>query len=189
MSGGARTVWEQRHRQACAGSPEPFAAEMVELLPRGIALDIAAGTGRHSLMLARAGFVVHAIDFSIPAMVGLQAAAAAQNLPIYPLVADLDAFPLPAKRYEVVVNVSFLDRRLVPALKNALKIGGALLFDTFLVDQAEIGHPRNPEFLLRHYELRELLQGFEIARYREGLTVYPSGERAWRAGALAFRRS
>ncbi len=189
MSGNPRIVWEERHRQARAGSPEPFAAEMLDLLPGGIALDVAAGAGRHSLMLARAGFTVHAIDFSVPAMVGLKAAAAAENLPIYPLVADLDVFSLPSSRYDVVVNISFLDRKLVPALKSALKIGGALLFDTFLVDQAEIGHPRNPDFLLRHYELRELLSGLEIARYREGLTVYPSGERAWRAGALAFRRS
>jgi tellurite methyltransferase len=189
MSGGLRTSWEERHRQGRAGSPEPFAAEMLDLLPRGIALDVAAGTGRHALMLARAGFSVHAIDFSLPAMAGLKAAAVAENLPIYPLVADLDVFPLPADRYDVVVNISFLDRRLVPALKSALKMGGALLFDTFLVDQAEIGHPRNPDFLLRHYELRELLSGLAIRRYREGLTVYPSGERAWRAGALAFRRS
>jgi len=37
--------------------------------------------------------------------------------------------------------------------------------------------------------LRELLSGLEILRYREGLTVYDGGECAWRAGALALRRS
>jgi hypothetical protein len=61
------------------------------------------------------------------------------------------------------------------------------LFDTFLIDQAEIGHPRNPDFLLKHYELREMLRGFELIRYREGLTIYPDGFHAWRASALARR--
>ena len=46
---------------------------------------------------------------------------------------------------------------------------------------------RNPDFLLRHFELKELLGDLEIVRYREGLTVYPGGQQAWRAGALARR--
>lgn len=188
MSESDRTVWEARHREQSVGAPEPFVTEMLPLLPRGLALDVAAGTGRHSLMLARAGFAVHAIDYSLPAMVKLAAAARAEELPVYPLVADLDSFPLPAARYNTIINTCFLDRKLIPALKRALKIGGALLFDTFLIDQAEIGHPRNPAFLLGHYELRTLLEGLEIIRYREGLTVYPNGSRAWRAGAVAMRR-
>jgi len=188
MSESNRTVWETRHAEQSAGPPEPFVAEMLPLLPRSLALDIAAGTGRHSIVLARAGFTVHAIDFSLPAMFKLAAAASAESLPIYPLIADLDSFPLPEARYDAIVNSTFLDRKLIPALKRALKVGGALLFDTFLIDQAETGHPRNPDFLLGHYELRALLDGLEIVRYREGLTVYPNGTRAWRAGAVAMRR-
>jgi tellurite methyltransferase len=189
MSQGLRAVWEERHRQQRIGAPEPFAVEVLPLLPRGLALDVAAGTGRHSLWLARAGFTVHAIDFSLPAMLGLAAAGVAENLRVHPLVADLEVYPVPAARYDTIVNISFLDRKLIAALKGALKIGGALLFDTFLIDQAEIGHPRNPDFLLGHYELRALLEGLDIVRYREGLTVYANGERAWRVGALAIRRA
>ena len=188
MSESVRAVWEDRHREQRIGAPEPFALEMLPLLPRGLALDVAAGTGRHSLWLARAGFTVHAIDFSLPAMLKLASAAAAENLPVHPLVADLEVFPLPSARYDAILNICFLDRKLIATLKGALKIGGALLFETFLIDQAEIGHPRNPDFLLGHYELRALLGGLEIVRYREGLTVYSSGERAWRGGALAIRR-
>ncbi len=188
MSESMRTVWEQRHRAQGIGAPEPFAAEMLPLLPRGLALDVAAGTGRHSIWLARAGFTVDAIDFSFAAMLKLSAAAASEALPVRALVADLDCCPLPRERYDTILNISFLDRRLIGSLKAALKIGGALLFDTFLIDQAGIGHPRNPDFLLGHYELRAMLEGLEIIRYREGLTVYQSGERAWRAGALAIRR-
>jgi tellurite methyltransferase len=189
MSEELRALWQERHRQQRVGAPEPFVTEMLPLLPRGLALDVAAGTGRHSIALARAGFTVHAVDFSLPAMLKLHDAAAAQRLPIRPVVAELETFALPQLRYDAIVNVSFLDRKLTAALKAALKIGGALLFDTFLIDQAEIGHPRNPDFLLGHYELRALLEGLEIVRYREGLTVYPDGQRAWRAGALAIREN
>jgi len=134
MSESSRKVWENRHREQSIGPPEPFVAEMLPLLPHGLVLDIAAGTGRHSIVLARNGFTVQAIDFSIPAMLKLAAAARAESLPVFPLIADLDAFPLPMARYDVIVNSTFLDRKLIPALKRALKIGGALLFDTFLID-------------------------------------------------------
>ena len=60
--------------------------------------------------------------------------------------------------------------------------------DTFLIDQAALGHPRNPRFLLEHYELLALLEGLQTLCYREGLTVYPDQTKAWRASALARRK-
>jgi tellurite methyltransferase len=72
-------------------------------------------------------------------------------------------------------------------LKMVLRVGGMLLFDTFLIDQAAVGHPRNPRFLLEHYELRDLLSDMELIRYREGIVDYGGGKKAWRAIALARR--
>ncbi len=187
-----RREWDERYRAGAAPeAPEPWVIEMMPLLPRnGLALDVAAGAGRHSILLARAGFRVVAIDYAEAGLRALQAVARAERLTVWPVVADLCVFPLPRARFDVVLNVSFLDRALMPRLVESLKPGGALLFDTFLIDQAAAGHPRNPEFLLKHYELRQLLDaaGMDIIRYREGLTVYPGGKRAWRAAALATRR-
>lgn len=184
-----RRDWQER-QQTSAGprAPEPSVVEMLDLLPRGLALDVAAGTGRHSLMLARAGFNVVAIDYAEPALRTLQSIARAEGLPVWPLVADLSAFPLPRGRFDTILNLNFLDRALVPRLIDALRPDGAMLFDTFLIDQAVSGHPRNPDFLLAHYELRELLGELDLARYREGLVIYPDGKSAWRAAALAVRR-
>lgn len=191
MSDAKRQEWEGRYRAGAApDAPEPWVMEMTPLLPRGgFALDVAAGTGRHSLVLARAGFRVIAIDYADSGLRALQAAARAERLAIWPVAADLCAFPLPRGRFDLVLNVSFLDRALVPRLVASLKPGGLLLFDTFLIDQAAAGHPRNPEFLLKHYELREMLDAasMDIIRYREGITVYPGGKCAWRAGALATK--
>jgi len=194
-----RKASDARHRtNAAPGAPEPSVIEMLELLPRGLALDIAAGSGRHSLLLARARFEVVAIDYAEAGLRALQTFARAERLPIWPLAADLSDFPLPRARFDAILNVNFLDRSLVPELIGALRPGGALLFDTFLIDQAATGHPRNPDFMLRHYELREMLAAemhpeqmhvqMDLVRYREGIVAYPDGKRAWRATALAIRR-
>jgi SAM-dependent methyltransferase len=192
MNHAGRREWDERYRSGAApDAPEPWVIEMMPLLPRGgLALDVAAGAGRHSLMLARAGFKVVAIDYAEAGLRVTQAVARAERLAVWPAVADLCVLPLPRSRFDVVLNVSFLDRTLVPRLVASLKRGGALIFDTFLIDQAAVGHPRNPNFLLQHYELREMLDamGMEIIRYREGITVYPGGKRAWRAAALATKR-
>jgi tellurite methyltransferase len=184
-----RHDWETRQR-ASAGprAPEPSVVEMLDLLPRGLALDVAAGTGRHSLLLGRSGFRVVAIDYAQAALRTLQSIARADKLSIWPLVADLSAFSLPRGRFDAILNLNFLDRALVPRLIDALRPGGALLFDTFLIDQAATGHPRNADFMLQHYELRELLREMDLVRYREGLVVYPDGQSAWRAAALAIRK-
>jgi SAM-dependent methyltransferase len=181
--------WEARHRESNPGIPEPSLIEMLPLMRPGLALDIAAGTGRNAIALARAGFRVVAADFSVTAMRILGNSASAANLPIKPTVADLEsALPFHPASFDAVVNISFLDRALVPHLKSLLRVGGLLFFDTFLIDQAVLGHPRDPRFLLRHYELREMLSDMELIHYREGLTLYAQDKRAWRATALARRR-
>lgn len=184
-----RSDWETHHRTGSApGAPEPWVVEMLDLLPRGLAVDVASGTGRHSLLLARAGFRVVAIDYAEAALRTLQSIARAEKLPVWPLAADHSIFPLPRGRFDTILNVNFLDRALVPRLIDALRPGGALLFDTFLIDQAAIGHPRNPDFMLQHYELREMLGAMDLVRYREGLVAYPDSKSAWRAAALAIRK-
>jgi len=176
---------DRRFAGRAPGLPEPFFDELLPLLPGGLALDVAAGSGRHSLAMARAGLRVIAVDHSIVALGILHEAPHAEGLSVWPLVAELENLPIPGEQFDVVANINFLDRALVPALKRALKAGGLMLFDTFLVDQAALGHPRNLDYLLGHYELRAMLDDFELLRYREGLTIYRDGSRAWRAGALA----
>jgi tellurite methyltransferase len=184
-----RSDWETRQRASGPPrAPEPSVIEMLELLPRGLALDVAAGTGRHSLLLARAGFKVLAIDYAEAALRTLQSIARTEKLSIWPLAAELSDFPLPHARFDAILNTNFLDRALVPRLIDALRPGGALLFDTFLIDQAATGHPSNPDYLLQHYELRGMLSEMDLVRYREGIVVYPDGKSAWRAAALAIRR-
>ena len=193
MNRERRATWEQRHREAGPGDPEPSVIELMPLLPPGRALDIAAGCGRNAIALARGGWSVVAVDFSVTGLRKLAAIAARDNLAIAAVAADLEeTFPLRPNAFDVILNVTYLDRALIPRLISALRPGGAMLFDTFLRDEAGEpghGHLRNTRFTLDHYELRTLLAGLDLVRYREGLVVYPGGKRAWRATALAQRGS
>jgi SAM-dependent methyltransferase len=188
MSEALRAQWDDRHRGKAAGEAEPFLAAILARMPRGIALDVAAGRGRNALALARTGIRVVAVDFSAEAMRLLAATARAERLAIWPVVANLDSFHLKDESFDAIVNINFLDRALFPKFVRAIRPGGVLIADTFLVDQATIGHPRDPRFLLGHGELRALAGGLEIEECREGLVTYPDGERAFRAAIAARRR-
>jgi len=188
MSEPRRAEWDERHRDKPAGEAEPFLTAMLARIPRGDALDVAAGRGRNALALARAGMRVVAVDFSSEAMRLLAATARAARVAIWPVVANLDSFHLKDESLDAIVNINFLDRALFPKFERALRPGGVLLVDTFLIDQAAIGHPRDPRFLLARGELRALADGFEIEEYREGLVTNSNGARAFRASMLARRR-
>ena len=129
-----------------------------------------------------------AVDYSAEAMRILAATARAARLAIWPVVANLDNFHLKDESFDAIVNINFLDRALFPKFVRALRPGGILIADTFLVDQAAIGHPRDPRFLLAHGELRALAGGLEVEEYREGVTDSANGERAFRASMVARRR-
>jgi len=63
--------WDAKHRAAAVGPPgEPagFVLELLPLLPLGPALDLACGTGRHTLLLASRQQVVTAVDSSSVAL-------------------------------------------------------------------------------------------------------------------------
>jgi len=149
-------------------TPSPFVLAHFALAPPGPALDVACGSGRHALAIARTGRRVEAIDRTFARCAEVAARAREERLPVDVVCADLERQPLPVGRYAVVVNTLYLDRALVPALVRSLRPGGVLLFETFTTAQLATGHPRNPAFTLAPGELRRLAAGLEIVAYREG---------------------
>jgi SAM-dependent methyltransferase len=186
MSESERAKWDDLHRGKPVGTAEPFLVEMISRIPRsGLALDVAAGRGRNTLAMARAEIRVVAVDFSETAMRTLADAARAEHLVVWPVVANLDSFHLKHKSLDAIININFLDRALFAEFSRALRPGGVLIAETFTNEQASLGHPKDPRFLLGHGELKELAAGLEIEHYREGLVSYPDGTRAFRASVVA----
>jgi tellurite methyltransferase len=188
MNQAQQANWDERHRGKQVGDAEPFLEAMLPRIPRGVALDVAAGRGRNALALARVGMTVVAVDYSAEAMRALAATVRNARLAIWPVVANLDSFHLKDESFDAIVNINFLDRSLFPQFVRALRPGGILLADTFLIDQLALGHPRDPRFMLEHGELRTLAGDLELEQYREGSVTGPNGDHAFRASILARRR-
>jgi SAM-dependent methyltransferase len=152
----------------------------------GRVLDVAAGAGRHTLFLARRGCHVDAIDFAHGGLQLALHAARREHLPVHAVQADLTTYPLPADRYDAVINIRYLERALFPQLRRTVKPGGLVVFETFLIDQLTLGHMRNPAFLLQPGELRAAFADYDIDTYEEGLCT-DTGRPAYLARLLARR--
>jgi tellurite methyltransferase len=152
------------------GEPAQFLVENIDLLPRGRALDIAMGSGRNAIYLARMGFQVEGVDASREAVEEALARARDEGVSIQTQVEDLDKIPyLDEEVYELVICFNYLQRSLMPQMKNWVKPGGMLVYETFIIDQSQFGRPRNPDHLLRHNELLHTFRDFRVLRYVEGV--------------------
>lgn len=173
-------------------NPSPFLVSQLSRLPHGKVLDVATGRGRHAYFLATQGFSVHGIDRDRAALDCLQTQAQeADHLPITTECLDLetdDQHPpdLGTEAYDVILVFFYLYRPLFPQLLKALKPGGVILYETFLLDNhLQRQHPRRKEFCLETNELLTLLPSLQILHYDEGDHTGSGTDRAFTAQALA----
>jgi len=184
----SHSEWDAKHRLAAESAPaEPasIVRELLPLLPRGPALDVACGTGRHTLLLAERRQHVIGLDWSKAALEILESRARAEHVSvdrvttmeragrrprrgIELLHVDLEQVKLPEHAFDLILCFQYLQRSLFPQMSRALRPGGVLLFETFTRAQLEFdGGPRNPSHLLETGELREAFPGLRALFYRE----------------------
>ena len=150
--------------------PSEFLVEITGLLPRGRALDVAMGNGRNAIYLATLGFKVEGVDNSRKAIEEALALARKKGVSIKTRVEDLEKIPyFEEGAYDLVICFNYLQRSLMPQMKNWVKPGGMLVYETFIVDHARFGKPRNPDHLLKQNELLHIFRDFRVLRYREGI--------------------
>lgn len=178
---------EQNH----GSGPAAFLADQAHHLPKGHALDVAAGRGRNALYLAAQGWTVEAIDRDEEALASITRAAEERHLSNLTVRrADLEADPvLPPSRYDLITVFFYLQRNLFPAMLKALRPGGVLVYETFLIDNhLRYQHPRRKEFCLEHNELLQLASGLRVLHYDESEhDGGHQGERAITARLVAVR--
>jgi tellurite methyltransferase len=166
--------WDKRYRArtfVLGKEANPFLKKHIHLLPKGRALDIAAGEGRNAVFLAQHGFEVDAVDISPIGLAKARRLARQAGVEIHPRLADLDRFLIPEEQYDLIADFYFLSRRLIPRIKKGLRTGGTVIFQTYLIDHRDLsaGGPRDPKYFLKHNELLRLFKGFRILIYREGI--------------------
>jgi FolB domain-containing protein len=156
-------------------APASFLIEQSHRLPKGKALDLAAGKGRNSLHLLRRGMAVEALDRDQEGLGDLSDAAQAGGLSgLTTRTLDLEQDPdnppdLGHEQYDVIIVFFYLFRPLFGPIMQALKGGGILLYETFLIDNYfKHHHPRRWEFCLAHNELLRLTSSLHVLHYDEG---------------------
>ncbi|HMF95846.1 MAG TPA: class I SAM-dependent methyltransferase [Vicinamibacterales bacterium] len=159
-------------------APSPFVVQWVQRLARDLdaprthprGLDVATGRGRHTALIALAGFRVFGVDRKLDALLDAVAGTRDRGIAIRAWCADLTQHPLPLAWFDLVVVARYLQRDLFPALRQTVKPGGFLLYETFTTRQRELGMgPTSPDHLLEPGELRARLAvpGWEVRFYEE----------------------
>lgn len=166
----AQHTWNTRYSEHTSTlRVAPVLADYQHLLPRlGQALDLACGLGGNALCLAAHGLDTWAWDVSDVAVARVQNLAQQRGLTLHAEVRDVVAAPPTPASFDVIVVSRFLERALAPALMDALRPAGLLLYQTFTtVTVGEAYGPRNPAYRLAPQELLTLFRGLHVVVYRE----------------------
>lgn len=167
-----RSAWDKTYNRkdyVFGKEPAAFLVKHVDKLPKGRALDLAMGEGRHSVYLAKKGFQVEGVDISD---VGIRKAlklAAENGVKIKTVNADLNKYKIRPNTYSVILNFYYLQRSLFPQIIAGLKKGGVLVFETNTVEhlKTSAGKGFDKEYLLGLGELKKAFGELEILHYSE----------------------
>ncbi len=169
-----RRRWDERFKGkkfAFGRKANPFLRRHIALLPKGKALDLAAGEGRNAVFLAEQGFEVDAVDISEAGLRKTQELAQKKNVKVRTVLADLDHYQIKQGRYDLITDFYFLKRKIMPQIKRGLKKGGWVVFETYLLEHRGLhaGGPKSPKYFLKPNEALHLFRGLRILFYREGI--------------------
>ena len=174
MSGADRLRWDEVYRDMESADYPPPDPMLFDYTPpitdqaEHRALDLACGMGQNGLWLASQGYVVDLLDVSRVALLRAHAEATKRGLRdinLYPV--DLDLHELPQNYYEVVSVFRYLKRDLFPALRQTIRPGGRILYETFNRQYLQLVPAFNPAYLLEIGELLGYFADWQILTYAE----------------------
>lgn len=146
---------------------------------RGPIVDLACGSGRNGLFLARMGLPVIFADGSREALDGVDRELRAESLPGETWHVDFEtgtSDPLAGRTFGVVLVFRYLHRPLMPHLRASVVPGGLVVYETFTVRNLPYGRPSNPDFLLQPGELADTFAGWTTLHTFEGFLPDPDRE-------------
>jgi tellurite methyltransferase len=160
--------------------PAPLLDDFLPLLEQvatGIGvLDLACGSGRNGIFLVRHNLPVVFADINPAALEKICGRLTDPDTAVQYWEVDFEnphSRPLVGKEFDAILVFNYLHRPLIPAIRNSLKPGGLLLYETFTAGQAAIGRPSNPDYLLQPGELRDWFADWEVLHYFEGVGGEP----------------
>ena len=178
--------WDEKHsKDEMPHEPIELVTQYAALASGKRALDIACGNGRHSKWLRDQGFEVDALDISSVAIEQLKGIDG-----IHAKEVDFDTYTLPKEKYDLIVKVYFLQRRLFSQIIDALKPGGILILETFLHHPDNERAPSNPAFRLNEGELESAFDDkCELLHIREYWDTDHTGSKTMKAAMVARKKA
>ena len=116
--------------------------------------------------MGRRGYQVTCQDISEIGLQKAQALAREKNTKITTLLTDLNKDSLPENKYDLVMCFNFLDRNLLSGIRQTLKSGGLVIYETFTLDYLKYSSFKK-EWVLEPNELLHAFSDFRVLRYRE----------------------
>jgi tellurite methyltransferase len=134
----------------------------------GSALDLAGGSGRHAIWLAKQGWEITLIDISETGVDQARQQAGSLATHIHFVVEDLTHIKAAQTRFDILFGFYYWERRVFPELLDAVRPGGLLIYKTYTTAQLKLpGGPKNEAYLLKPGELLELATGLSVLHYQE----------------------
>jgi len=129
------------------------------------ALDVACGAGKNSIFLAENDFEVESLDIS---KVALDVLEKMNYTNITTVLTDLDGYEPLCNTYNLIIMTNYLDRKIIPKLARALKIGGVLFIETYMDHITNTKKSSNENYLLKEGELKTFFnEHYEVLDYEE----------------------
>lgn len=160
MSRGDRARWDATYQQQAEDAfpaPDPLLLQFTLPVDEGTeprALDLACGLAQNGMWLAAQGYRVDAMDISRVALDRAHAEAGRRRLRLMNFYhVDLDEVRLEARAYDLVCVFRYLQRSLFPQIRQAVRPGGRVIYQTYTIERLEAMPDANPDYLLQPGEL------------------------------------
>ena len=158
--GNDQKRWERKYKQKEHGndlSPDPLLIEHSHLFSKSqTVVDLACGTGRNTIHLAKLGCFAVALDVSSLALQNCLKQAAGAKVEIHPVIADLNSYRFSAETVDAMICFNYLNRKLASNIHHALKPGGLLMMQTFNENFLLVNPKFNPNYVLAPGELSKM---------------------------------
>lgn len=169
-----RVRWDNNYKKQKGISfpgADPLLKEFTPLpqgdeVPR--ALDLAAGLGQNGLWLAEQGYATDIMDISRVALNKARAEMGMRNLRnVNLLQVDIDSLELKPDYYDLICVFRYLKRDIFPIIRQAIKPGGRIIYETFNQRYLEIVPQFNRDFLLDDGELEDYFETWQTVYLEE----------------------
>ncbi|MGH7141583.1 MAG: methyltransferase domain-containing protein [Minisyncoccia bacterium] len=179
-------------------TPRELVLDALQYVPKGEALDLGSGWGRHSLYLASKGFEVEAVDSDPSRLASLERKSKESGLTVRAYEGDVRDFDAKNKQYDLILSTMVLHflgnheemAAVVHEMQDATRVGGVDVICSYTDKSQNDLRP----YLLNAEELKKLYADWEILHFKEfqgtdhNVDGPEKGKRVWRVELIARRK-